>query len=293
LIFVLIFLIGSVITNKSLDELSSIWSIVASIVNITTILLLILITKKNGGYKKLINYEKGNNTPKQVTGMIFLILFVGMGGMYLAGFLCYGVIPYAAPMMIAPLPLWLAVLNMFILPVTTALAEDGLYLGCGVGQIKNKSIAILVPAFFFALQHSFIPTLFDARYITYRFLSFLPLTILLYCRNEIPDHPPGFDYYHNLPIHSTYNTEYNLQTRYLYNPMLCLFFLPPDDLLLKCFHMLYQKDLISHPASHWSEEMLYFHVSPASYFPFLSLTDHSFSGQYHPKLQFHACPEFL
>lgn len=179
LIFVLIFLIGSVITNKSLDELSSIWSIVASIVNIATILLLVLITRKNGGYKKLINYEKRKTTPKQVTGMIFLILFVGMGGMYLAGFLCYGVIPYAAPMMIAPLPLWLAVPNMFILPVTTALAEDGLYLGCGVGQIKNKSIAILVPAFFFALQHSFIPTLFDARYITYRFLSFFPLTILL------------------------------------------------------------------------------------------------------------------
>lgn len=179
LIFVLIFLIGSVITNKSLDKLSSIWSIVASIVNIAAILLLAFISRKNGGYKKLITYEKGKTTPKQVTGMIFLILFVGMGGMYLAGFLCYGVIPYAAPMMIAPLPLWLAVLNMFILPVTTALAEDGLYLGCGVGQIKNKSIAILVPAFFFALQHSFIPTLFDARYITYRFLSFLPLTILL------------------------------------------------------------------------------------------------------------------
>lgn len=179
LIFILIFLIGSVITNKSLTEISSIWSVVASIVNIATILLLVYVTKKHGGYKKLINYEKGKATPKQITGMIFLILFVGMGGMYLAGYLCYGVIPYAAPMMIAPIPLWLAVFNLFLLPVTTALAEDGLYLGCGVGQIKNKYIAILVPAFFFALQHSFIPTLFDARYITYRFLSFLPLTILL------------------------------------------------------------------------------------------------------------------
>jgi membrane protease YdiL (CAAX protease family) len=68
---------------------------------------------------------------------------------------------------------------MFILPITTALAEDGLYLGCGVNQIQNKYVGILVPAFFFALQHSFIPTLFDPRYIIYRFLSFLPLTILL------------------------------------------------------------------------------------------------------------------
>ncbi len=179
LIFVLIFIIGSVITNKPLTEISSIWSVVASVVNIATILLLVVITKKNGGYKNLINYEKGKATPKQIAGMIFLILFVGVGGMYLAGFLCYGIIPYSAPMMIAPIPLWLAVLNLFILPVTTALAEDGLYLGCGVGQIKNNYIAILIPAFFFALQHSFIPTLFDTRYLTYRFLSFLPLTILL------------------------------------------------------------------------------------------------------------------
>ena len=179
LFFILIFIISSVITERSFDEISSIWSVVASVVNIATILLLVFITKKNGGYKKLINYEKGKATPKQIKGMIFLILLLGMGGMYLAGFLCYGSIPYLAPMMIAPIPLWLAVLNLFILPVTTALAEDGLYLGCGVGRIKNKYVAILVPAFFFALQHSFIPTLFDARYIAYRFLYFLPLTILL------------------------------------------------------------------------------------------------------------------
>ena len=182
LIFVLIFMLGSFITGKSLDEISNIWSIVASTVNIVTILLLILLTKKNGGYAKLINYEKGKTKPKQIVGMIFLVVLVGMGGMYLAGFICYGVIPYAAPMMIAPIPLWLAIINVLLLPISTALAEDGLYLGCGVNQIKNKYAAVLVPAFFFALQHSFIPVLFDFRYIIYRFLSFLPLTIIL-CHN--------------------------------------------------------------------------------------------------------------
>ena len=120
--------------------------------------------------------------PKQIVVMILLVVLVGMGGMYLAGFICYGIIPYAAPMMIAPIPLWLAIVNVFILPISTAFAEEGLYLGCGVNQIRNKYAAVLVPAFFFALQHSFIPTLFDLRYIIYRFLSFLPLTIIL-CYN--------------------------------------------------------------------------------------------------------------
>ena len=181
-IFMLIFIIASLITGKGLDEISNIWSIVASVVNIVTILLLIILTKKNGGYAKLIGYEKGRTKPKQIVEMIFLVVLVGMGGMYLAGFICYGVIPYAAPMMIAPIPLWLAIIIVFLLPVSTALAEDGLYLGCGVNQIRNKYAAVLVPAFFFALQHSFIPALFDFRYIVYRFLSFLPLTIIL-CYN--------------------------------------------------------------------------------------------------------------
>lgn len=178
-VFALIFMIISFATGKRLDDISNIWSVVASVVNIVTILLLFMATKKIGGYAKLINYEKGKTAPKQIVGMVFLITFVGMGGMYLAGFICYGVIPYAAPMMIAPIPLWLAILNVFVLPITTAFAEDGIYLGCGVNQIKNKYAAILVPAFFFALQHSFIPTLVDIRYIIYRFLSFLPLTIIL------------------------------------------------------------------------------------------------------------------
>lgn len=188
-IFVLIFIIGSFITGKSLDGISNIWSIVASVVNLVTILLLVLITKNSGGYARLVNYEKGKTKPKQVIGMILLIVLVGFAGMNLAGFICYGVIPYAAPMMIAPIPLWLAIINVLVLPISTAFAEEGLYLGCGVNQIKNKYAAILVPAFFFALQHSFIPTLFDVRYIIYRFLSFLPLTIIL-CWNFYKNRNP-------------------------------------------------------------------------------------------------------
>ncbi|MGN0621409.1 MAG: type II CAAX prenyl endopeptidase Rce1 family protein [Porcipelethomonas sp.] len=180
ILFLLIFIIGAVITGKSLDEISNIWSVAASIVNVVTIFFLVLIAKKMGGsFARLINYEKGKTNPKQIIAMIFLVLLVGIGGMYLAGFICYDVIPYAPPMMIAPIPLPLAIINIAILPVSTAFAEEGIYLGCGVNQIKNKYGAVLVPAFFFALQHSFIPTLVDIRYIIYRFLSFLPLTIII------------------------------------------------------------------------------------------------------------------
>lgn len=179
-IFLFVFLAGAAVTGRKLEEISNWWSVTASLVNVVTIIILLVFAKKEKkSYWELIHYEKGQTTAKQILLMSVVILAVGMAGMYLAGFVCYGVIPYAAPMMIAPIPVWLAVLNMLVLPVTTAFAEDGLYLGCGVNQIQNKYLAVLVPALFFALQHSFIPTLFDTKYILYRFLSFLPLTVIL------------------------------------------------------------------------------------------------------------------
>lgn len=179
-LFLLVFIIGSRIANKDLIQISNWWSIVASAVNIFTIVLLVCVAMKNNKtYWELINYKKGQTKIKQVVGITVLVLVVGMAGMYLAGYLCYGVMPYAAPMLIAPIPKSLAILNAFLLPTTTALAEDGLYLGLGVNSFKNKFCAISIPAFFFALQHCFIPFLFDAKYLIYRFLSFLPLTIIL------------------------------------------------------------------------------------------------------------------
>jgi hypothetical protein len=189
ILFIVVFILISVIARKELKDISNTWSIVAGSVNIVTIAVLLFMTKNDGGLKKLINYEKGKTVPKQVIGMSILILCLGMGGMYLAGFLRYGIIPYAPPMMIAPIPVSLAVINLILLPVSTAIAENSIYLGCGVGTINNRYLSVILPSFLFALQHSFIPMLPDIRYMVYRFLSFLPLTIVLciiYRKNRNP-----------------------------------------------------------------------------------------------------------
>ena len=177
--FILIFVIGAIITKKELIDISNWWSIVATIVNIITILILLFVCKKmNISYKKLINYEKGKTRARTVVFVTLVVLVFASLGMNLAGLICYKVIPYSAPMMAAPIPVILAIINFILLPLTVSFAEDGLYLGCGVNSFKNKYLAILVPAFFYALQHSFIPTLWDIKYIIYRFISFLPLTIV-------------------------------------------------------------------------------------------------------------------
>ena len=179
IMFIIIFVVGSYITKKSLNDITNWWSIVATIVNVITILILLFVTKRIGSsYKELINYEKGQTKIKEVIIITLIVLVFASIGMNVAGLICYKVIPYMAPMMAAPVPLILAIINFILLPLTVSFAEDGLYLGCGVNSFKNKYLAILVPAFFYALQHSFIPVLFDFKFIIYRFLCFLPLTII-------------------------------------------------------------------------------------------------------------------
>ncbi len=190
ILFILIFVIGSIIVNKNISDISNWWSIVATIVNLVTIIILVLVCKKmNISYSKLINYEKGKTKAKEVIVMTLIVLVFASVGMNMAGLICYGVFPYLAPMMAGPISLILAIINFILLPLTVSFAEDGLYLGCGVNSFKNKYMAIFIPAFFYALQHSFIPTLFDGKYIIYRFLSFLPLTIvfcLYYSKKKNP-----------------------------------------------------------------------------------------------------------
>lgn len=179
ILFIFIGLLLMLVTNNSLIELSQWWSIIISIANIITIIVLLkLAHRENITYSKLINWNKNTIKFKNILLMVFAIFIIGMLGMFLAGSLVYFEFPYLAEIMIMPIPLWLAVINAFILPLTTTTAEDGLYLGYSINRISNKWLAILLPAFFYAFQHSFIPLLFDYKYIIYRFLSFLPLTIL-------------------------------------------------------------------------------------------------------------------
>ena len=180
-LFLLIFVIGAAVTGKAVDEITNRWTVVVTAVNVITIALLVIAARRSGmTYKELINYKRGVTSVRGVIGMIVIVFLLGMGCMYLTAFLLYGtVMPEPAVKMAAPIPAVLAVINFLLFPVTAPFAEDGLYLGYGVNRIKNDTLAIIVPAFFFAVQHCFIPVFFDVRYILYRFLSFLPLTLVL------------------------------------------------------------------------------------------------------------------
>jgi len=186
LLFVASFWAISVFAGKPIEDLSRWWSLFVIIINFVCIA--ILLTK--GSYKEFINYENGKTKVKSAVLVVVLTLVIGMGGMYMAGFVCYGKLPYFDVHMVGALPIAVAAICAALLPITTTLAEDGIYLG-SINKADGDFGVTLTSAFFYAAQHSFIPFLPSITFMLYRFISFLPLT-LLFCfwyrkiRNPLP-----------------------------------------------------------------------------------------------------------
>lgn len=179
-IFLSAFALLTAIAQSPFTEISKWWSAVAIVCNVVTVAVLWLYARKKGmAYRQLLNYEKGKTTVGSALLIVAVSLAVGMGGLFLAGLICYGTFPYLDKTMVQPIPLWLAIIVLLLLPVSTTIAEDGLYLGYAINSCKgNTWVNTSLSAFFYAFQHSFIPFLPDGMFILYRFLSFLPLTVI-------------------------------------------------------------------------------------------------------------------
>ena len=180
-LFILTFLLISAISKLLYSDISKWWTSVAVFCNLVTIAILYIFCRRKGlTYKKLIGYEKGKTKAGYAILIVFITIVAGMCGLYLAGLICYGAFPYLDKTMVEPIPLWLAIIVLILLPISTTIAEDGLYLGYAINSCAgNKWVNVSLSAFFYAFQHSFIPFLPDGIFILYRFLSFLPLTILI------------------------------------------------------------------------------------------------------------------
>ena len=180
-LFIIVGLLFVVISKETFEQATQWWSVVCVFCNIVTIILLAIIFKKEGtSYKEIIAFQKGEKNLKETLLIVVMMLILGIGGMYGFGFLIYGYVPVT---MVQPIPVWIAAVNIILLPISVVFAELPLYFGYSLRKIEqitnNKFLAIGYPVFFYALQHSFIPLIFDFQHILFRFLSFLPLMIVL------------------------------------------------------------------------------------------------------------------
>jgi hypothetical protein len=109
------------------------------------------------------------------------------GGVYGASWLVYGKL--SGPYSFGPLPLAAAIYGVLVWPFIWGLTEQMTYNGYLVSrfQVLSRStpLAVVVVAFAWSLQHSFVPLTFDVRFMTYRLLASVPNTVfqtLVYLR---------------------------------------------------------------------------------------------------------------
>ena len=168
--------------GKTLKEVSGWWSMVAIVVNIITIIILYLLTKSEGkSYSSLFSHPKGSRiSVKTVLLAVALMLPLGMAGLWGFSYLFYGYMPVT---MVQPMPVWAAAVSLVLLPVSIVFAEIPLYIGYSVPRLEktvgSKPFAYAYSLFFYALQHSFMPLIFESKHIISRFFIFIPLLIMI------------------------------------------------------------------------------------------------------------------
>ncbi|MFL5448715.1 MAG: type II CAAX prenyl endopeptidase Rce1 family protein [Gemmatimonadales bacterium] len=116
----------------------------------------------------------------------FSLVFI-LGGIRAAGLLLYGT--PSPPYLFASLPLPAALYGVLVFPFIWGLTEQMTYNGYLLPRFqvlgRSTSPAIVLVAFAWAAQHSFMPLTFDPKYMTFRLLSSVPNTVfqaLLYLR---------------------------------------------------------------------------------------------------------------
>lgn len=174
IIFIMIFLITALLTKKSVEEISIYWTIIVVICNLLTIGVLLLLCKKEKiTYLELIGFKKSKIKTILLIGVVIAI--IDAIGAYLFELVFYDVATSSSEILMHSLPIWLVVVDLILLPITSTIAEEGLYLGVGVNKLDNIYLAIL----FYAMQHCFFPMILNYRYFIYRFIVFMPSIIFM------------------------------------------------------------------------------------------------------------------
>lgn len=161
------------------------WPFQAIFANIATFLVLRSLLKKEGiSYFSIFNYKKGR-AKKDILETLWLLIVGFLAGavpLFLFSYLLLG--SFTPPdVMFQKLPFWAAAIALILFPISNGLVETPTYIGYALPRIKERTgklwLAVSLSGLFLALQHIALPLVFDGSYMMWRFLSFVPLAIIL------------------------------------------------------------------------------------------------------------------
>lgn len=186
LILFLIFQALIAIVVNSWEVSQKYWLLTATMTNIVSIILLIILFKQDGkDYISIFSFNK-TNIKKDISifvGLIILTVPLIFLPAYLISSILWGDPNIPTVMMFGSIEKWLVYALLIAFPVTIAFAELSTYFVFIMPNLKNKLnikwLALLLPIIFLSLQHCTMPFIPDINFIIYRGLMFLPFSILV------------------------------------------------------------------------------------------------------------------
>jgi hypothetical protein len=137
----------------------------------------------------LVGFERSRLVRDTLLGFALIpasLVFI-LGGTYGVGWLLYGTL--TPPFLFGSLPLPAALYGVLVFPFIWGLTEQMTYNGYLLSRFqvlgRSTTLAIVLVAFVWSLQHAFMPLTFDAKFMAFRLWSSVPNSVfqtLLYLR---------------------------------------------------------------------------------------------------------------
>ncbi len=169
------------------ESAASWWTVYGTLVDMCCLAIITYFLKKeNKKISSILDFNRKRLFKDLKTGLIiFMIIFPLIGLLYPIG---VGKLLFdestlnliSGQLAERVLPKWAYIYSISLWWMIWCVTEELTYQGYSLPRLLNKygkTKVILFIAFFWALQHSFLPFIIDWRYVSWRFLSFLPLVI--------------------------------------------------------------------------------------------------------------------
>ncbi|HVP22249.1 MAG TPA: hypothetical protein VMS73_10355 [Anaerolineaceae bacterium] len=183
-IFALVYFLGG--SAHAWDDSSAWWPFSVTLTNVVCILLLIPLFRSEGkSYLNLFRIDREHIKNDLVAVLVVLVITIPVAmlpDILLANWL-FGDIKVAMGLFIHHLPAWATLSGFILFPVTQGMAElvtYFLYIEPHLeDQLKVRWLALSIAAIALGIQHIAVPLLFNAPFIIWRALMFIPFAFLL------------------------------------------------------------------------------------------------------------------
>ena len=160
------------------------WIVYGTLIDLGCILLIMRFLRQEGlSILDLMGFDRDRLRADILLGVVFTVLLIVLaasGGMA-AGALVYGAETPPHPMQ--SLPVIAALYALMVWPIFWAFAEETTYLAYALPRLKQWTgrawLAVLIIALGWGLQHAAMPFQWDGQWAAYRFLSTLPIALVL------------------------------------------------------------------------------------------------------------------